>query len=314
MTVENHPAGDQPATPEKSDFTQKTEHWLDRARETLFRLTAPIVAWRERAEGEREEVHVAELAVAEPQRRWHAAAELRRNPLLGQEAVEALVDALADDEEFVAWHASEALAAQEPGHVFAALEAALSGPLPARRAGAAHALGRHGGDAAVAALRKCLDDPEPQVRAAATAALGDVRDPGLAETLLPLIDDPDPEVVRAAARALGHTGNTVAACPMAAALVRPGQDILVRRALAAGLAHIPHPDAQEPLLEALHDPDPQVRAYAAQALGHVGSEQASEPLRALTGDKSRLIKGTVSDEAKRAIELLERRGRRHAAS
>jgi HEAT repeat protein len=95
--------------------------------------------------------------------------------------------------------------------------------------------------------------------------------------------------------------------------VQPGQDVLVRRALAAALAHIPHPDAQEPLLQALHDPDPQVRAYAAAALGHVGNEQAHAPLNELVGDKSRLIKGTVSDEAKRAIELLERRGRRRAA-
>jgi HEAT repeat protein len=101
---------------------------------------------------------------------------------------------------------------------------------------------------------------------------------------------------------------------MAAALVRPGQPLLVRRALAAGLAHIPHPDAQAPLLEALHDPDPQVRAYAAKALGQVGDEQAHGPLQDLTADRSRLIKGTVSDWAKRAVELLERRGRRHAAS
>ncbi len=130
--------------------------------------------------------------------------------------------------------------------------------------------------------------------------------------MLPLIEDGEPEVVRAAARALGQIGNTLAACPLAAALVQPGQDVLVRRALAAALSHIPHPDAQAPLLEALSDPDPQVRAYAASALGQVGNEEAHEPLRALTGDKSRLIRGTVSDRAKRAVELLERRGRRQA--
>jgi HEAT repeat protein len=87
--------------------------------------------------------------------------------------------------------------------------------------------------------------------------------------------------------------------------------VLVRRAIAAALAHIPHPEAQEALLLALHDPDPQVRGYAATALGQVGDEQAHEPLAELTADKSRLIKGTVSDRAKRAVELLERRGRRH---
>ena len=116
----------------------------------------------------------------------------------------------------------------------------------------------------------------------------------------------------AAARALGQVGNTLAACPLAAALVQPGQDLLVRRALAAALARIPHPDAQAPLLEALRDPDPQVRAYAAAALGQVGNEDAHAPLQALTADKSRLIRGTVSDRARTAVELLERRGRREA--
>ena len=107
-------------------------------------------------------------------------------------------------------------------------------------------------------------------------------------------------------------GNTLAACTLAAELVQPGQDLLVRRSLAAALSHIPHPDAQLPLLEALRDPDPQVRAYAAAALGQVGNEEAHAPLQELTGDKSRLIRGTVSDRAKRAVELLERRGRRQA--
>jgi HEAT repeat protein len=104
----------------------------------------------------------------------------------------------------------------------------------------------------------------------------------------------------------------LACCPLAEALVRPGQDLLVRRAIAAALVHIPHPEAQESLLVALDDPDPQVRGYAATALGQVGNEHAHEPLQALTADKSRLIRGTVSDQAKRAVELLERRGRRQA--
>lgn len=291
---------------------EKTGGWIERLRQAWFRLTAPVIAWRERAEGEREQVYVADLAATQPLRRWNAAAALRRNPLVGNDGIVALIKALGDDEEIVAWHAAEALASQEPGRVFGPLEMALDDDDPVRRTGAAQALGKLGGDAAVAVLRRKLSDPEPRVRAAVAAALGQIGDPGLAEALLPLIDDPDPEAVRAAARALGQTGNTVAACPMAAALIQPGQDLLVRRALAAALAHIPHPDAQEPLLQALKDTDPQVRAYAASALGQVGNEQAHTPLQELTADKSRLVKGTVSDRAKRALELLERRGRRQA--
>lgn len=313
MTPDSKQTNEAPSSAPASLTKEKLGSWTNRAHCAWLKLAAPVIAWRKRTEGVSEAVHLAELAAPEPIRRWGAAAALRHNPLLDNETIEALVRALGDDEEFVAWQATEALAAQEPGHVFAAVEAALSSADPARRAGAAQALGKLGGDAAAAALRNHIGDPEPPVRRAVASALGQIHDPSLAEALLPLIDDPDPEVVRAAARALGNVGNTVAACPMAAALMRPGQDLLVRRALAAGLAHIPHPDAQEPLLHALRDPDPQVRAYAASALGQVGNEQAHGPLLELTNDKSRLIKGTVSDHAKRAVELLERRGRRHAA-
>jgi HEAT repeat protein len=313
MTPDNQRA--KPGTSTSGTATpKKTLLSVENVREAWFRLTAPVVAWRQRAEGEREELYVGDLSSAEPLRRWQAGAVLRRNPLLTAETVAALIDALGDDEEIVAWHAAEALAAQEPGRVFGPLEAALNDPDPRKRTGAAQALGKLGGDAASASLRKRLDDPEPRVRATVADALGRMNDPALADVLLPLLDDPDSEVVRASAHALGQIGNTAAACPIAAVLVQPGQEVLVRRALAAALAHIPHPDAQEPLLQALHDPDPQVRAYAATALGQVGNEQAHAPLQELVGDKSRLIKGTVSDAAKRAIELLERRGRRRAAA
>lgn len=284
-----------------------------RARKTWSHLTTSAVAWRARSEGGREDVSIADLQAAEPVRRWRAAAALKRNPLASPEAVAALVVALGDAEEFVRWHAAEALAAQEPGRVFAVLESALQDPHPVRRAGAAEALGKLGGEAATLALKRGIADGEPAVRQAIAAALGQIADPANAETLLPLIGDPEPQVVRAAARALGQVGNTIAACPLAEALVRPGQDVLVRRALAAAVAHIPHPDAQGPLLQALGDEDPQVRAYAAKALGHVGNEEAHGPLRHLMADKSRLIRGTVSDRARRALELLERRGRRQAS-
>jgi len=286
---------------------------VERARKTWSRLTTSAAAWRARSEGGREDVSIADLQAAEPVRRWRAAAALKRNPLASPEAVASLVVALGDAEEFVRWHAAEALAAQEPGRVFAVLESALQDPHPVRRAGAAEALGKLGGEAATLALKRGIADGEPAVRQAIAAALGQIADPANAETLLPLIGDPEPQVVRAAARALGQVGNTIAACPLAEALVRPGQDVLVRRALAAAVAHIPHPDAQGPLLQALGDEDPQVRAYAAKALGHVGNEEVHGPLRHLVADKSRLIRGTVSDRARRALELLERRGRRQAS-
>ena len=251
------------------NLTETARRLAGRVRDSWSRLTAPVAAWREQAGAGREEVYVADLRATEPVRRWRAAEALRRNPMGSPEAVAALVQTLADEEEFARWQAAEALAAQEPGRVFVALEQALADANPHCRAGAAHALGKLGGESAVSALKKRISDPVPAVRVAVAGALGQIADPTTAETLLPLLDDSEPEVVRVAARALGQVGNTVAACPMAALLVQPGQDLLVRRALAAGLAHIPHPDAQEQLLLALSDGDPQVRAYAAKALGQV---------------------------------------------
>jgi HEAT repeat protein len=100
--------------------------------------------------------------------------------------------------------------------------------------------------------------------------------------------------------------------PLAEALARPDQPLLVRRSLAAALTSAAHPDAQPVLLTALADPDPQVRGYAARALGHIGNEVAYERLAELLADRSPLLKGTVGDEARTAREMMERRGRRAA--
>jgi hypothetical protein len=69
---------------------------------------------------------------------------------------------------------------------------------------------------------------------------------------------------------------------------------------------------QPQLLDALYDPDPQVRGYAAQALGQIGDESTHAVLQALKADRARLIKGTVGDQAGRALYMLERRERRAA--
>jgi HEAT repeat protein len=149
-----------------TNLTETARRLAGRARDTWLRLMEPVTAWRMQSEAGREEVCIADLSAAEPVRRWRAAAMLRRNPLASPEAVAALVAALADDEEFVHWHAVEALAAQESGRVFAVLQKALSDSNSRRRAGAAEALGRVGGESAVLALKRQVDDPAPMVRGA----------------------------------------------------------------------------------------------------------------------------------------------------
>jgi HEAT repeat protein len=280
-------------------------------RRTWTRFAGSELSWLAPAETTSEQSYLAALQSAAPAERWQAAAGLGRNPMRSPEAITALVMALGDDEEFVRWHAADALAHQEQGLVFPALVSALAATEPLRRAGAVEALGKLGGEAAGLTLIKHASDSDARVRIAVAVALGNLKDPTSASKLLPLLHDRDEDVIRAAARALGQIGTPVAAPFLAEALAAPGQPVLVRRALAAALIYASHPDTQPQLLAALGDEDPQVRAYAARALGQVGTEMAIEPLSELMSDKSSLIRGTVSDRATRAIDLLERRGRRH---
>jgi hypothetical protein len=132
--------------------------------------------------------------------------------------------------------------------------------------------------------------------------------------LLPYLSDEDPDVRRTVAGALGRIGSPSTAKPIAAALSQPGQPLLVRRALAAALVHASHLDVRQALLAALTDPDPQVRGYAAEALAQIGDETVYEALRKAQSDDGALLDGTVGDQAKRVLTMLERRGQTSATA
>lgn len=295
-----------------SNFADLVSRIVHYPRDLVNRYGQRWAGVRARTGATSEKAYLAALQASDPSRRWQAAAGLRKHHLRSAEAVAVLINALADPEPIVRWQVAEALAAQEASHAFPAVITSLDAANPLRRAGAAEVLGLMGGEAAAQALVKHLADPESCVRAAVATAFGRVGDPTKVPILLPLLADADPGVVRAAAQALGRIGDPKAAAALAEALARPEQPLLVRRSLAAALAQAPHPDAQPALLQALADPDPQVRAYAVEALGHVGNEAAHDALAALRSDHEALLKGTVGEVAARALALLERRGRRSA--
>jgi HEAT repeat protein len=253
---------------------------------------------------------LAGLESENPHCRWDSAAFLGRNPHRSRETITALVGALGDPEEFVRWQAARALAAQEPAHVFPALTEALTDEDPLRRAGAAEAMGYQGGEAAAVTLCRHSNDGDAQVRSAVAQALRDLGDTSAVRCLLPLLADQDAGVRCSAAAALGRIGNPATAQALADALSQPAQPLLVRRALAAALVRAAHPEAQPILMVALSDPDPQVRGYAAEALGQIGDESAGAALASASSDEGVLLNGTVGGQARRALTMLERRGHR----
>ena len=254
------------------------------------------------------------LRSASPRVRWEAAADLGRNSARSPEAIAALIAALGDAEPFVRWRAAEALASQETSRVFPLLVAALNDGTSLQRAGAAAALSGLGGEAVSLALRGHVTDADAAVRAAASQGLGASADSNVLLMLVDLLADADPDVRRAAASSLGRLGDPSAAVALATALTATPQSLLVRRAIAAALVRTAHPDAQPALLSALGDPDPQVRGYAADALGQIGDETSQAALAALLNDQNALLHGVVGDRARHALTLLERRGRRAVAA
>jgi HEAT repeat protein len=277
--------------------------------EQLARWTPQIAVPGRELTGTMEQAAIAGLQDQAAHRRWESAATLGRNSQRSPQAIGRLLESLGDPEPFVRWQAAVALAQQEAGRVFPALTEAMGDADPLRRAAAAEALGKLGGEAAGLELRKALTDPVPSVRLAAARSLGECGDPTSVPALLPLLQDQNADVVAAAATAVGRIGDAGTAVSLAETLYLVEQPLLVRRAVLAALAHTPHPEVQPTLLDALHDPDPQVRGYAAQALGQVGNEAAWTALEALEQDNSRLLQGTVADVARKAMALLERRGR-----
>jgi HEAT repeat protein len=289
----------------------RLQGWIHRALPRLYREPGGPASGTSATS----EAHaLAGLQSENPHCRWESAAFLGRSAHRSREAIAALVAALADPEEFVRWQAARALAAQEQANVFPALTDALNDEEPLRRAGAAEAMGYQGGEAASVILCKRLPDPDVRVRLAVAQGLGDLADPTAVPCLLPFLADEDADVRRAVAGALGRIGNPAAAKPLTDALSQSNQPVLVRRAVAAALVHTAHPEAQPALVAVLspgpgRDSDPQVRGYAADALGQIGDERAYAALSAASADEGLLLKGTVGSRARQALASLERRGR-----
>lgn len=133
-------------------------------------------------------------------------------------------------------------------------------------------------DPLAAALRRCEAAHSPQ-RAALAALLGTTRDARAAQALAPLLDDPTPPVRAAAVRALGALPDGALA-PLLRAL--GDADPTVRAESLDALSARTDPDTAEALAARLRDPAPLDRAGVTRALGRIAVRlRATHPDAAL---------------------------------
>jgi HEAT repeat protein len=161
--------------------------------------------------------------------------------------------------------------------------------------------------AMLARLRDATEDPAlRRTIGFALGALGSTRPvPALIRLLRA---DPEERVREAAAYALAFIGDRRAFEPLLGALENKSEAPLVRGQAAEGLAYQRDPRAVAALLASLDDPAPEVRFWAAFALGEVAGEEATAPLERLASDATVVPRWwAVNKEAADAIRNIRER-------
>ncbi|HXE74026.1 MAG TPA: HEAT repeat domain-containing protein [Candidatus Xenobia bacterium] len=132
-------------------------------------------------------------------------------------------------------------------------------------------------------LRELRDDPDPDVRLAAVRALGLLGTPEAVAPLLELLERAEMTVsIPSWQRAL------ISCCQNHPALLLPALDRLSgtpRTLLMRVVAEVASPAILPNLLELAEDPDPQIRAHVARALGRLEGEEVRGCLQRLLHDR-----------------------------
>ncbi|MDO3701887.1 HEAT repeat domain-containing protein [Micromonospora sp. C28SCA-DRY-2] len=155
-----------------------------------------------------------------------------------------------------------------------------------------------------------LRHPDALARESACEALGEIRDPTAITPLAQVLDDPAEHVRAAAAYALADIGDDEAIEHLWAALESPRRPVRAGY-LSAALAH-PAIKTFDRLIQATSHDDPEVRFWAARALGATGDERAEKLLTRLAVEDHATVRtgGHVSTAAKKALKTL-RNVRKH---
>jgi len=180
----------------------------------------------------------------------------------------------------------KALSAVEP-----LMRVARDGPERVVRIEAAQALGALGDSKAVGRLTHALIEDDLELQAAAETALRAI-----------LGKDADPDVLRANGHiALEHWDRLpefgkLALEPLLRALgnrTANPRNVAARCGSASALGALGHAEAVRPLLEALAEPAPQLRAAAAAALGEIGDPACAAGLVAAASDRSEDVRAAA---------------------
>jgi HEAT repeat protein len=166
-------------------------------------------------------------------------------------------------------------------------------------------------EAAEHALLVAARDDDARVRATAMTSLGYLGRLTSVERLSKaLLKDPDAWVRETAANALAEIGATASVDALVASLTNPQEVAPVRGEAAKALGATGSSRAFAPLMGALDDPHPEVRFFAAYALGELGDQRAIKALDLLaTTDHAQVSTfGTVADAAAEAIQTIHDKG------
>ena len=155
------------------------------------------------------------------------------------------------------------------------------------------------------AAQWAVDPNSPDNRQQGLLLLANARfggDPVYMELYKLALEDEDAAVRAAAVRAIGLHGGPADAAPVIA-MLRPDEDVLVRREAARTLSRIHEPAAVPALIAALdrrREPDAQTRALAAEALGQYREPRVVQALIGTLTDP-RLL---VGDAARQSLVVL----------
>lgn len=141
-------------------------------------------------------------------------------------------------------------------------------------------------------------------------AIGILKGKSAVKPLIHALGSESVEHRAAAAYALGMMHESNAVEPLIKALTNTKESPTVKGYAAEALAYIRDQRSVEPLLSGLRDNSPEVRFWAAFALGEIGDARALTELRRVAqSDRGKCPgMGSVRLEAQRACELLEKGG------